>query len=68
VKPPPPNPLKSSPFSQALVGALCPEDNTPVSELISPYLTIRFQPVPHLMALMVLKAASLKKDELDFVF
>jgi hypothetical protein len=45
-----------------------PEDAQQIMELITNYLTFRYMPTAHLMAFMVLKAITLKKEDLDLVF
>ena len=38
------------------------------TELVRNYQTLKYMPVPHLMCFLVLKAATLKKEDLDLVF
>jgi hypothetical protein len=37
-------------------------------EMITNYLTFKYVPTQHLMAFMVLKACTLKKEDLELVF
>ena len=44
------------------------EDQAQIMELITNYQTMRYVPPIHIMGFMVLKACSLKKEDLDLVF
>jgi len=44
------------------------EETQQLLDMITNYQTFKYVPTQHLMALMVLKACTLKSDDLDLVF